>query len=575
MAPRRRLAVVLAAVCALSGSSEQERCQPAEGSPGVDEAQQQGSPWAARPPPAGVSSRGLQCLYWTPIWRHRAGGAGLPLEGLAALVERVRQAQPQGTTKSNMGGWQSPGNLLEVGWVAEDAAFARLAEEVTRQGEQYLAARARSEGGASAAAPTRRVRLTRAWANVNEFGDSNAPHVHPKNHLACVVYIATGGDPTAKLELSDPRPNLHGHDLLLVNGTAPPTGVLEVLRPGAARALSVSAGTVVVFPASLQHWVWPHAGRKARISFSFNMLIEEAEAAAQPPPPPPPADSVAVALGSERVRDAVSDGRMPGHPLRGSTVEAVDSTFRSSDTRSVLELGWGTPVWSGKLDTTTLGRTLGDAAIGAARDAALPALKFKPNRHLVEPWRGADDVPLGRELRGAIYDHLGAVAAELCGSDGSARPMASDGTTLVASVRLLRTRSMVLSGKQRHQFAPSAALPPPGGSSAQLCGIVGLRSEEPQAFGELLLHDPRPAATFTEPAQGPKAVTVFNVREGSIVLFPCWLKFDLVLVGQSDEAARHAFLELSAAMRVDAAGDADGVDGDDASWLRVPAEHAP
>ena len=84
---------------------------------------------------------------------------------------------------------------------------------------------------------------------MNEFGDSNAPHVHPENHLACVVYIATGGDPTAKLELSDPRPNLHGRDLLLVNGTAPPASVLEVLRPGAPRALSVSAGTVVVFPA--------------------------------------------------------------------------------------------------------------------------------------------------------------------------------------------------------------------------------------------------------------------------------------------------------------------------------------
>ena len=110
-----------------------------------------------------------------------------------------------------------------------------------------------------------------------------------------------------------------------------------------------------------------------------------------------------------------------------------------------------------------------------------------------------------------------------------------------------------------------------GSSSAQLCGIVGLRSEEPRAFGELLLHDPRPPAAFTEP-QRVNAVTVFNVREGSIVLFPCWLKFDLVLVGQSDEAARHAFLELSAAMRVDAAaGDAER---DDASWLRVPTEHA-
>ena len=149
--------------------------------------------------------------------------------------------------------------------------------------------------------------------------------------------------------------------------------------------------------------------------------------------------------------------------------------------------------------------------------------------------------------------------------------MASDGTALVASARLLRTRAMVLSGKQRHQFAPSAALPAVGGSSAQLCGIVGLRSEESQAFGELLLHDPRPAKIITEP-QRVNAVTVFNVREGSIVLFPCWLKFDLVLVGQSDEAARHhAFLELSAAMRVDAAtGDTER---DDASWLRVPTGH--
>ena len=51
-----------------------------------------------------------------PLGKHAAAGASgtfmvysdAALEGLASLVERVRKAQPQGTTKSNMGGWQSP-----------------------------------------------------------------------------------------------------------------------------------------------------------------------------------------------------------------------------------------------------------------------------------------------------------------------------------------------------------------------------------------------------------------------------------------------------------------------------------
>jgi hypothetical protein len=91
-------------------------------------------------------------------------------------VERIQEKKPNGTKKSNEGGWQSPGNLLDVGWVRDTPAFTRLAEEIHRQARSFVDAAAVA-AGVPPPAPYR-IKLVRVWANVNHWADYNAPHIH-------------------------------------------------------------------------------------------------------------------------------------------------------------------------------------------------------------------------------------------------------------------------------------------------------------------------------------------------------------------------------------------------------------
>ena len=135
-----------------------------------------GDPWV---PPEGShkASRGLTPQYWTRFWTYRGTGAsGVDLDALAGLVERIQEKKPNGTKKSNEGGWQSPGNLLDVGWVRDTPAFTRLAEEIHRQARSFVDAAAVADG-VPPPAPYR-IKLVRVWANVNHWADYNAPHIH-------------------------------------------------------------------------------------------------------------------------------------------------------------------------------------------------------------------------------------------------------------------------------------------------------------------------------------------------------------------------------------------------------------
>ena len=104
------------------------------------------------------------------------------------------------------------------------------------------------------------------WANVNESGDYNSLHVHPGTHLSVVYYVATGRpDPdtptNGRLELRDPRP---------AAGFSRPPG----LNFGQAALIRPQAGSMVAFPAWVEHWVHPFVGHGQRISIAINVTVD-------------------------------------------------------------------------------------------------------------------------------------------------------------------------------------------------------------------------------------------------------------------------------------------------------------
>ena len=98
------------------------------------------------------------------------------------------------------------------------------------------------------------------WVNINRKGDYNWRHTHPGSDLACIWYITENLN---KLVLEDhmnhTRDNLFrafGNDCY---GT---------------RDFNAKAGSLVMFPGDVPHWVEPHEENTPRISLSFNIIFK-------------------------------------------------------------------------------------------------------------------------------------------------------------------------------------------------------------------------------------------------------------------------------------------------------------
>ena len=96
------------------------------------------------------------------------------------------------------------------------------------------------------------------WLNINRKGHYNIKHTHPSSDLAAVWYITDNMD---KLFFEDPC--YHARSLLLEK-----SGGDEI------KSLDIKAGTLIMFPSDVSHWVEMNETDSPRISLSFNINLE-------------------------------------------------------------------------------------------------------------------------------------------------------------------------------------------------------------------------------------------------------------------------------------------------------------
>jgi len=194
--------------------------------------------------------------YGTLVLQRRLDAMLVHNAGLAELAMRLR-AQDGGVAKSNVGGWQSAGNIFALG----EPLIGTLARHV--QGAlQYMS---------MVAAQMTNVQVEFeaslfGWININGSGDYNQPHTHPGNTWSGVYYVRTGGPAAAErpmsgvIEFIDPRARC---DL---------EGNLAVRHAGTLR-VTPTDGTLLIFPSYLEHYVHPYWGAGERITLAFNSLV--------------------------------------------------------------------------------------------------------------------------------------------------------------------------------------------------------------------------------------------------------------------------------------------------------------
>lgn len=181
-----------------------------------------------------------------------------PFEATEALNRHIssfalewRKSEP-GEQRSNLGGWHSPDQLLQ-----------RLGEPWAGQLAQMFLQTVKEAVEAVAEPPANLGRFgIEAWVNINEKGDSNAPHIHPGSVWSGVYYVATDppGQAEGRLRFTDPR-------------TAALTSAHPLNPFHATNNIKIAPepGTFVVFPSFLYHSVSAYNGINPRISLAFNL----------------------------------------------------------------------------------------------------------------------------------------------------------------------------------------------------------------------------------------------------------------------------------------------------------------
>jgi uncharacterized protein (TIGR02466 family) len=214
---------------------------------------------SVRPDPTSADGSGtrierVDALFPTPLVTIRVAGAE---ELNALLVDEIAaiRRSSAGVQRSNQGGWHS-----------EDDLFRRPEPGMLRlRGHLIEAVRQATLAIAPAFDPARHAVTCEGWINVNGQHAFNAPHDHPGWAWSGSYYVVVpplepppASPRSGAFEVFDPR----------VNVRAVSVDEADCFRPKF--TISPVAGTAVLFPSWLKHWVYPNESPHERISIAFN-----------------------------------------------------------------------------------------------------------------------------------------------------------------------------------------------------------------------------------------------------------------------------------------------------------------
>lgn len=196
--------------------------------------------------------------FSTPICGSKLTGFDEHQRGLTEYILRLRETT-QGIQSSNYKGWHSERNLH----LAKNADMQWLSRKISLNAIKAIQKLSGDEQGVD-------IRLREVWANINESGSWNVPHIHPVR-WAGVVYVQGESSPRKGADAQQLR--INDGDTVFFNPVA------EAAYFGQPHNANYHAepGYVLMFPGYLLHMVIPHDTDQERITVAFNIDMVKLE----------------------------------------------------------------------------------------------------------------------------------------------------------------------------------------------------------------------------------------------------------------------------------------------------------
>lgn len=193
----------------------------------------------------------VRVLFPVPFVTIRLDNAAELNERLLTEIAERRAIEP-GVDRSNRYGWHSDLDFFD----RQEPAHAQLAAEI----EAMVAA---ATARLAPDLPARLRTIHEGWVNVSPIHAMNSPHDHPGSFWSGTYYVhvpeADEADPRAgAIEFLDPRGSIGSN----ANFETPFTRGKFTVRP--------VAGTCLIWPSFMRHWVYPNRSPEDRVTVAFN-----------------------------------------------------------------------------------------------------------------------------------------------------------------------------------------------------------------------------------------------------------------------------------------------------------------
>ncbi len=207
----------------------------------------------ATPEGANPDRDGFLQLWPTLLLRRELPGADLANKVLREEIGTLERENPDLTTDYLAGNFLTRENPA-VGWL-RDCVNKTVIDYARRAGIDY------------------EVSWTlQAWANVNRFGDYHDLHNHPHCYLSGTYYVAVPQQPKDMPGRKDRRPGA-----ISFYDPRPQANMNAIAKDPQIEAeytLLPTAGTLLLWPAFLHHFVHPNLAEEERVSVSFNVVLK-------------------------------------------------------------------------------------------------------------------------------------------------------------------------------------------------------------------------------------------------------------------------------------------------------------
>ena len=193
----------------------------------------------------------MHLFFSSPVWASKIDSYDEINKEILIYLEKLKDLNPKGITKSNLQGWHSENFKLNEDMPKKIISLFKKNINTALDDMNWNLEK-------------QHAKITSMWAIINKMGASNHKHQHGNSDLSAAYYVKAPLD-CGDIVFYDPRPAA-----VFKHPSCKSPNILNAT----VNSIKPEEGLLVLFPSYLEHSVNANLSNQKRIVISFNLSME-------------------------------------------------------------------------------------------------------------------------------------------------------------------------------------------------------------------------------------------------------------------------------------------------------------